>query len=131
MLNEEKIKQYASEWAFDMEIQALKSDGITNVDVINQSIEMILATPLTSRLFNLAFGSNFSLRIFDNMDVDYLQEVLNDTLEAIKRWEDRIIIIEDSVRLNANADKNTITLTIPYIIKEREILGVFSKVIRK
>jgi len=131
MLNEEKIKQYASDWAYDMEIKALKGDGIRNESVINQSIEMILATPITSRLFNLAFGSNFSLRIFDNMSVDYLQQVLNDTIESIKRWEDRIIVIEDQVKLEANVDTNSITLTIPYVIKEREVLGVFSKVIRK
>ena len=131
MLNEEKIKEYANEWAYDIPIQGLKSDGLVNEHVINQSIEMILATPITSRLFNIAFGSNFSLRIFDNMSVDYLEQVLEDTLESIKRWEDRIIILEDQVRLKANADKNTISLTIPYIIKERELLAVFSKVIRK
>ena len=131
MLNEDKIKQYASEWAYDMKIQGLQGDGLVNADVINQSIEMILATPPTSRLFNLAFGSNFSLRIFDNMNPDYIQMVWDDTVEAIKRWEDRIIIIEEEVQILANPDSNTLKLTIPYIIKERELLGIFSKVIRK
>lgn len=131
MLNEERIKEYASEWAYDMEIRGLKSDGLTNVDVINQSIEMILATPITSRLFNLSFGSNFSMRIFDNMSVDFLQKVLDDTLESIKRWEDRILILDEYVRLDADPDKNTVHLTIPYVIKERQILGEFSKIIRQ
>ncbi len=131
MLNEEKVKKYADEWAFDMEIKALKSDGITDVDVINQSIEMILATPITSRLFNLSFGSNFSMRIFDNMTVGSLQAILEDSLEAIKRWEDRIEVITGSVVLNAYPDSNTVKLVIPYIIKERRIMGEFSKVIRQ
>jgi len=127
----EKIKQYADEWAFDMKLNGIKGDGLINVDVINQSIEMILATPPGSRLFNIPFGSNFSLRIFDNINVDSLQAILDDTLEAIIRWEDRIIILQEHVELNALTDKHSIQLIIPYIIKNRDIMGVFSKIIRK
>ena len=131
MLNEERIKEYAGEWAYDLAIGSLKSDGLVNEDVINQSIEMILATPIGTRLFNLSFGSNFSLRIFDNMSETYLRRVLEDTLNAISTWEDRIIVIEEDVELIANPDTNSISLTIPYLILERNILGTFSKIIRQ
>jgi len=131
MQDESKVKYYADEWAYDLSIDALHNDGIVNEDVINQSIEMILATPYSSRLFNNTFGSDFSLRIFDNMSPDFLKRVLDDTVESIKRWEDRIYIIENEVRLNVITDENSLELTIPYIIKERKILGIFSKKIQQ
>ena len=127
----EKIKQYADEWAFDMKLNGIKSDGLINTDVIDQSIEMILATPLYSRLFNLSFGSNFSLRIFDNASPSTLKQVMRDTLDAIERWEDRILITRTDVSLDIQTDTNTIVLTIPYTIKNREISGTFSKSIRQ
>lgn len=129
MLNQEKLKEYANIWADDLDKHALRVGEIDNVDVINQSIEMILATPLGSRLFNIGFGSNFSLRVFENMGVSTMEMLLEDTLESIARWEDRIVIIREDVKLQADVDRNTITLTIPYYLKQRRIMGEFTKVI--
>lgn len=131
MFNIENIEDFSSDWAFDAPIRLINSPEITNEDVINQSIEMILATPIGSRLFNINFGSNFSLRIFDNMNVDSMQYILDETLRDIERWEDRIVILKQLVKLEANIDNHTITLTIPYVIKRRNIKGVFSKVITR
>ena len=131
MFNTENIKKYADTWEMDMSTQALKTPEIYNEDVINQSIEMILSTPLGSRLFNLGFGSNFSYRIFDNMNEGYLEQVINDTVKAIQRWEDRIVILEDDVRLTAYPDDNAFHLLIPYFMNDRNIRGVFSKIIRE
>jgi phage baseplate assembly protein W len=131
MLNEESISKYANKWASDLSIKATTKVEIYDEDVINQSIEMILATTPTSRLFNLAFGSLFSLRLFNNMTQYYLQNVVDDAVSSIERWEDRIVIIKDKVSLIANVDTNTVSLTIPYIIKNRKVAGTFSKVIRQ
>ena len=131
MENQDDLKEYIGEWAYDMSLKPLKGDGVVNVDVINQSIEMILTTIRGSRLFNLSFGSDFSLRIFDNIDADYLNRVIDDTVVDIQRWEDRIIILEKEVRLTAYPDKNMIHLSIPYIIKNVNILGEFSKFIKQ
>lgn len=131
MQDVENIKKYVDEWAYDMKLNGVKNDGVTNIEVINQSIEMILATPRGSRLFNLSFGSDFSLRIFDNATKPYLERVLKDTIKSIERWEDRITIIKSGVKLNMNKDANMLALTIPYIINDRKISGEFSKIIRK
>jgi phage baseplate assembly protein W len=104
---------------------------IVNEEVINQSIEMILATPIASRLFNLNFGSNFAYRVFDNMGPEYLQTVMEDTVERIKQWEDRIIIIERNVVLTVSPNNNSVKLVIPYIIKQRNIKGEFSKIVKQ
>lgn len=129
MFNSENIKKYASDWAYDISKNVITTGEIINEDVINQSIEMILATPPGTRLFNLAFGSNFMYRIFDNMDSDYLEAVIDDTVNSIKFWEDRITIIESRVQLKVYPDRNAILLLIPYVINERKIKGEFSKVI--
>lgn len=131
MINIENIKKYADNWANDASYNLYSVVEIVNEEVINQSIEMILATPLRSRLFNLNFGSNFSLRIFDNMSPDYLQTVIDDTINRIEMWEDRIIIIKESVNLSVNPDSHEMFLTIPYIIKDRKTKGSFSKYIKE
>ena len=130
MINQDTIDRYSLDWAFDAPIKLASSPEIYNVDVINQSIEMILTTPIGSRLFNINFGSNFSLRIFDNMTTESLQDVLDDTMESIDRWEDRITIFRQQVVLEADIDRQVINLTIPYIINQRKIKGEFSKIIR-
>lgn len=131
MINIDKIKKYSENWAYDASYNLYSVVEIYNEKVINQSIEMILSTPIGSRLFNLNFGSNFSLRIFDNMNPQYLQSVIDDTVSRIEMWEDRIIIIKDGVNLNVNPDQNSMKLTIPYIIKARNAKGEFSKYIRE
>lgn len=121
------IQKYADDWAYDLHIDSLSRGEITNVDVINQSIEMILTTLKGERLFNPAFGSDFQLRIFESIDEYFLERLIDDTVQAIKRWETRITILEDDVRLAIKPDNNSANLTIPYIINGRNIKGTFEK----
>lgn len=130
-MNLERIKKYADDWAFDLEIQLRKSGEIKNIDVINQSIELILMTLPGERLFNPTFGSNFQLRLFDNMDKHFLNRLLDDVVNAIRQWEDRITIIESEVRLRINPNGNSAFIMIPYIIKERQLKAAFQRKITK
>ena len=131
MINVTQIKKYSDDWARDASYNLYSVVEIKNVEVINQSIEMILATPIGTRLFNLNFGSNFSIRIFDNMNPSYLQTVIDDTVNKIEMWEDRILVLKDDVNLSVNPDSNEMFLTIPYIIKARNIKGSFAKYIKE
>ena len=131
MINVTQIKKYSDDWALDASYNLYSVVEIKNVEVINQSIEMILATPIGTRLFNLNFGSNFSIRIFDNMNPSYLQTVIDDTVNKIEMWEDRILVLKDDVNLSVNPDSNEMFLTIPYIIKARNIKGSFAKYIKE
>ena len=128
--NVDNLNLIAKNWAYDLPIRALSQPLIVNEDVINQSIEMILATPLTSRLFNINFGSNFTYRIFDNMDIHYIDRVIDDTITSIKKWEDRITIIDADVAVNVDTETHTVSLTIPYYINNRRVKGEFSKMIK-
>lgn len=127
----DKIKKYSDDWAFDLDIQLMQGGEIKNVDVINQSIEMILSTLPGERLFNPTFGSDFQLRIFDTMDVGFLERLIDDTVGAIQRWETRIDIIEKEVQLTINPDGNSAIIYIPYIIRERQLKAAFQRKITK
>jgi len=130
MINTEYLDMYAKDWAYDASINLLSKPEITNEQVINQSIEMILATTYGSRLFNLSFGSNFSLKLFSNMTMANLEDFLDDTVSSIERFEDRITIIKQGVSLVSDISNGTVRLTIPYVIKPRNITGEFSKLIK-
>jgi len=129
MLNQESLREYADKWTMDIDNKTLSVGEIYNVDVINQSIETILSTPLGTRLFNIGFGSDFSLRIFDNMDVGYLEQLMVDTADSIEYWDDRVMIIRNKMSIVVDADNNKLTITIPYIIKRRNVLAEFKKVV--
>ena len=103
-------------WAYDIPIDTFKKGEIYNEDVLNQSIEMILLTLFGKRLFNTGFGSDFRNRLFDTMTEDYGTQLLNDTVGAIKRWENRIVILESEVKLVLDPDSNRAIIEIPYYI---------------
>lgn len=118
----------SEKWAYDIPLDTFKKGGeIYNYDVINQSIEMVLSSLLGRRLFNRGFGSDFPNRVFDNMTVTYGERLIDDTVKAIKRWEDRIFIIEDEVKLVLAPDQNMASLEIPYIIPKIGKKAIFKK----
>jgi len=103
-------------WAVDIAIDAFKTGEVYNEDAINQSIELILATVFGQRLFRSVFGSEFSIRVFDDMGPDFRSNLLNDVVGAIKKFEPRVTILEQSVRLDLDYDNNMATISVPYIV---------------
>lgn len=103
-------------WATDISLDPFTDGEIYNEDVINQSIEVILNTLLGKRLFNLTFGSNFVRRLFDSMDSSFSERLIDDTIKAIRRWDNRLNIIESEVSLTIDFDNNKALIVIPYII---------------
>lgn len=120
-------RKWVDSWAYDVKIDVIKGGEVWDVNVINQSIEMILGTITGERLFNPSFGSNFQLRVFDSMDEEMGVRLLDDVVRAIKTWEDRVTIVENEVELILMPDSNAIILTIPYIINDRDIKSRFQK----
>tara|TARA_Y100000310_G_C20704363_1_gene833716 strand:+ start:1745 stop:2134 length:390 start_codon:yes stop_codon:yes gene_type:complete len=125
-MNFERITKFSDTWAYDLDKELTRGE-ITDVDVINQSIEAILSTLPGERLFNPQFGSNFQLRIFDTMDEDFLETLIDDTVGALQRWESRITIIEEDFRINIFTDSNSVDIFIPYIINERRLKAAFER----
>ena len=114
-------------WAYDLPINCFKAGEVYNSDVINQSIECILMTVIGEVMFDLTYGSSFSLQLFENMTTAGLDNILNLTAAALAKFEPRITVLEADMRIEASLDTHSVTVTIPYIINSVKQIGVFQK----
>jgi phage baseplate assembly protein W len=120
-------KQNSDYWAYDIAKNVVSKGEVKNVEVINQSIEQILGTLYGERIFNLSFGSDLSLKLFEVVSKNKGERLLNDIVVAIEKWENRIRIIESQMKLIIDSDNNSIYISIPYIVRKESIKGIFSK----
>jgi uncharacterized protein len=114
-------------WAYDVDKKPSSVGEVWDVNCLNQSIEMILGTARGERLFMPNFGSGLQYRIFNAFTESEAESLLNEIIDDIRIWEDRIVILSDSARIIANVDENYIILIIPYIVKSNGISSVFKK----
>ena len=121
------IRNISERWAYDIDKNPIDQGEIWDIDCINQSIEMILGTIPGERLFNNTFGYGLQYRIFNIASPEEAENILDEVANVIKRWEDRITLVESQMRIIANVDRHTIILLIPYIIKINNIKNTFKK----
>lgn len=114
-----------NKFAYDLSNDIVNQGEIWDIDVINQSIEMIIGTSYGERIFNIGFGSPLSLSLFENMNNSQAEKMLDGVISAIKTWEDRITILENDVRLITQ--DNGYILRIPYIINKSNLKSIFQK----
>lgn len=78
---------------------ALDNDGfVEGIDDIRQSIRIILETPLGSDPLRPDFGSNLSLYL--DYPIDRARpHIVRETVEAIRKWEDRCTVKRVSVSI--------------------------------
>jgi phage baseplate assembly protein W len=114
-------------WAYDLSKNALSKAEILDVEVINQSIEMILATNFGERVFNPYFGSTFTLNIFDGFSQQKGESIINDLVTSIKKWENRITIDESNIKLKFTSETGVLEIYIPYVINRERIKSFFLK----
>ncbi len=127
MARQKNINNYKDLYAYDVAQNVYQDGELWDTKAINQSIEMILTTLYGERLFNPGFGSNFPLKIFDNMSQGKGEEILDDVVGAIKRWDDRIAIDESEVRLIVKEEQNTVVLVVPYTVRKNGIKTEYIK----
>jgi phage baseplate assembly protein W len=121
------VKQHSTHWAYDISKDIISKGEIYDVNVINQSIESILSTLPGERLFNPNFGSTLGTYLFEHINEDSGEKILDDIISEIQRFEDRIIIVSQMASIKLYNDESAIILTIPYIIKVRNIASKFEK----
>lgn len=114
-------------WAYDLSNKPITKGEIWDTDVINQSIENILSTTFGERLFNPNFGSPLTAYLFEGITQENGERLLDSVIESIKRWEDRVYILENQARLFVSQDTNEIRLYLPYRIKRNNIVSNFDK----
>jgi len=120
-------REFADKWAYDLDIQSIHNGEIYDINVLNQSIETILATAYGERLFNPSFGSDVPYRLFNVMSTAQGERILDDVATALKKWEDRITINKSELKLKINVDDNSVTIVIPYTIKRSKLRSIFKK----
>lgn len=121
------IREFSDHYAYDISKNVLSKGEINDIDVLSQSIEMILTTMFNERLFNPSFGSVLPSYLFDFINENSGEKLLDDVIAAVHQWEDRIIIIGGQASLQILADEYAIILTLPYYIKRNGITSVFKK----
>jgi len=115
-------------WAYDIDPDVVSKGEAFDNNVINISIENILSTYYGERLHNPFFGCGLTAAIFENLlETGGPEALLDDILESIETWEDRIIIQRDKITMTIFRDSNTLELVIPYIVKQNEIESSFEK----
>lgn len=121
------VKEYTDHYAYDISKNALSKGEVYDKDVLSQSIEMILCTMFNERLFNLSFGSALPSFIFDFINESTGESLLDEIIATIKKWENRVTIIESQASLEILDDQHAIILTLPYVIKQQNVSGLFKK----
>lgn len=121
------LRNISERWAYDIDKNPIDQGEIWDVDVINQSIEMILGTMPGERLFNNSFGYGLQYRIFNIASPAEAEAILDEIANALSRWEDRISIVSSQMRIIADVDRHSAIIIIPYIIKRTYIKSIFKK----
>ena len=87
---------------------------VFDADSVNNSILTILDTPIGSRVFNRAFGSDIQGILFDPMDSVTENRLRSEIVEKIGRWETRIQLVRAVVL--ADLDNAQYYAELEYII---------------
>lgn len=103
--------------------------GSTNsakgLELINQSIYLILTTPVGSRFFLPEYGSKLDTLVFEPNDF-ILHDLLNIYIrEALGTWEKRIIVLDVSPKAKSANDleNNVLPVEITYRLVNSNITG--------
>ncbi len=123
-------KLFTDSFAYDLSKNIQQDGEIFDQDVIEQSIESILSTLFGERIFRPTFGSLVPSVLFENLDEETGEELLDNALESLEIWEDRIIVLREQATIQILIDDNSIILNIPYVINQINITSIFKRKIR-
>jgi len=107
-----KIKHFAYDLSKD-----LSKGEIYDYDVINQSIEIILTTMFGERLFNPNFGSILGASLFNTINIQSGEKLLDSIINSINKLEKRATIISNKAKLTILSNQRAIILNLPYVVK--------------
>lgn len=124
------MENYTKSYAYDIAKDIISTGEVFDSDAIEQSIENIITTMFGERLFFREFGSALSLSIFENINSQNGEMVLDSIINSIITWENRIVIDSENCRLDIDSNNNSLTLQIPYYIKKNGIESTFERLIK-
>ena len=120
-------KYFDSNYALDISKKTITDMDVIDKAAINQSIESILMTDKGERIFEPNFGSFLSDIIFERLNKDFGEQILDELISLILRYEDRITIVSELCSMRVSNSTNSIDLKIVYIINSDQTPGQFNK----
>lgn len=106
---------------------SIKNGEILEVglEAINGSIENILGTSFGERVFLPEFGSGVKSLLFENINEDTADRIMNALTDAIQKWEPRIEIQQDETYILPKIDENLYEINITYRLVDIDIVSQF------
>lgn len=123
-------RYFVTNYAIDLSKDSLSIGTVKDVDVINQSIENIIFTVPGERVFMPDFGSPLVAVPFKNFNNVNGEQLLDNLISTILRWEKRININSNACRLIINPSQNSLGIKIAYSVKQDGLIGEFTKVVQ-
>ena len=115
-------------YAYDLHTNIISKGEALDDEAINVSIENILTTYYGERVFNPYFGCDLPMTVFENMvDETEVERLIENIIESIERWEDRIILIKSKIIVKIVRNDNSMELHLPYIIKNSQLTSSYDK----
>jgi uncharacterized protein len=96
----------------------------SSLERINQSINIILDTPVGQRLMLPDFGSRIQDLRFEPLDVVMIEQIDNYIREDLRKWEPRITILGIDFKDNPDLrDQSTLFVSIRYQVINTKVEG--------
>ena len=120
-------RYFITDYAIDLAKDSLTVGTIKDVAVINQSIENIIFTVPGERVFIPTFGSPIMAVPFKNFSTLNGEQLLDGLIDAIRKWETRINIMENECRLYINPGQHSLAIKIQYSLKSDGSIAAYTK----
>lgn len=120
-------KFFNSNYALDLAKKVSSQSDVVDKAAINQSIEAILMTEQYERVFEPSFGSFLSSIVFERLNSDSAEKLLDAIISLIVKFEKRISVISQLCTMNISTNEHMISLKIVYVINSDQSPGEFNK----
>ncbi len=121
------MKYFDKNFALDLSKNVISQIDVVDQAAINQSIECILMTDQNERIFEPNFGSFLSGLVFESLDEQSAEKLLDKLITLILKFEKRISILSELCSMNISRSSNSLSLKIVYQINSDQTPGVFNK----
>ncbi len=121
------MKYFDKNFALDISKNIISEIDVVDQAAINQSIECILMTDQNERVFEPNFGSFLSGIVFESLDEQSAEKLLDKLITLILKFEKRISILSELCSMNISRSSNSLSLKIVYQINSDQTPGVFNK----
>ena len=120
-------KFFNSNYALDLAKKVSSQSDVVDKAAINQSIECILMTEQYERVFEPNFGSFLSSIVFERLNNDNAEKLLDAIISLVTKYENRITIVSQLCSMNVSQNDHMISLKLVYVINSDNTPGEFNK----